>query len=227
MCKTVEHWWTEGRLRLYLLMRHHGGDIKWDEAITPRKICKTSSALLHRKKRSLTPRKCWSTINYAGAVELNHGVQLIDGPIKYILDDTLLFEYLPSTVQVSYVQYMHLSKLCMNESDLLSLLGRLSPDCRTGSNLGIFHLDCSILYSAEPDKSGADGRLRELPHQQTNQGQLVWSILCLFCLYYGCKAAQGVHSVCHCVMFFFSVHYVSTSAGPVPFLPSCELVVSR
>lgn len=86
-----------------------------------------------------------SLVNYAGALYLEYDVKLVEESIKHLFDSTLSSEYIKIRMQATYMRYMRLAKLWINYNAVLSLLERLSTECRTGKNLGTSHLGYSSL----------------------------------------------------------------------------------
>lgn len=77
-------------------------------------------------------------------------MKFVNARINYIIDDTLLPEYLPPGTRATNVRYIRFAKLFIKDIGLLPLLERLSTKGGTGKNLSISHLNCLVLYSSEP-----------------------------------------------------------------------------
>lgn len=69
-------------------------------------------------------------INYAGLFDLEDGVKFAKAPIEDIEDDILLFEYLPTSLPDTYVQYIWFSKMCTGQSALVPPLSCLDDEQR-------------------------------------------------------------------------------------------------
>lgn len=141
--KTSEHPWTASHLRMHLIMRQDGSHPNQAQVINLSKICNTSPALVRRDSTFVETMK--ALINYARASDLEYSVSLVDARIKHIVHDTLSSEYLPTTTQETHVRHIRFATRCINDSVLLTLLDKMGTKGGTGKNLGIWHLDCSVL----------------------------------------------------------------------------------
>lgn len=77
-----------------------------------------------------------------GTSELKHEVELINEPLKLIVNETLSSEHLPTRTCATYVRYIGFAKLWVNNSALLPLVKRLINEGRKGKTM-----DISSFYS--------------------------------------------------------------------------------
>lgn len=144
--------------------------------------------------------------------------------IKDIVDDTLSSKYTPTQRQATYVQYIRLAKLCVNDRALLPPAERLNTEGGTGKNLGISHLDFSSLYSSDLDE--VELMFGALKHFITAPPRVPRSMLNLFChKIWGCGAVQSICRVCYQGPPFLPLRHVSEVVGPGKFLPKGQTAV--
>lgn len=86
-------------------------------------------------------------INYSGPIELEYSVRFVSTRIKYIGDDAMSSEYLQSNTSGTYLRHIWLARLCLKNGELLPFLESLSVNVGSGMNLGILHVEISVLYS--------------------------------------------------------------------------------
>lgn len=93
-----------------------------------------------------------AVVSYAGPFDWWYGVDFIDVPPEHIVYYSLSSEYMPIRMRTTYKRYIKLDRIRINDSSLLFLLETLSTKGGTGKNFGLSHIDCSVLYSSEPDE---------------------------------------------------------------------------
>lgn len=87
-------------------------------------------------------------VKYAREFEQEYAVGFVEARVKDIVNDSILSEYLPSRVCTIFD-----SPSCVWKMDkLLSPVQVLSIDVSSWKNLGIFHVNSSVLYSLESDE---------------------------------------------------------------------------
>lgn len=89
-------------------------------------------------------------VNYAAPLNPEWRVKIVSPCRNEIFNHILSFEYIQPRNHPSYVRYIRVAKLVIDDSSLLLQLEKLSREGRTGESLGMSHIDCSIMYSSKP-----------------------------------------------------------------------------
>lgn len=63
---------------------------------------------------------------------------------KNVIEDALSFDDLPNGMRGIYVRHVLLAELYISEKALLPLVKKFSIKARTGKNLDVLHLECSV-----------------------------------------------------------------------------------
>lgn len=126
---------------------------------------------------------------------------------------------------MTYLRYIRFAKPCINYNALLPLLERLSAEGGTWKNLGIWHLNFSVLYSSEPSDvelmvGAVDYFIKDITKSTVFHAPSFYS-----------AAKSTVAKLCNIHLDFaprftlIHVLHVSEVAGTAPFLPNVQAVV--
>lgn len=91
-------------------------------------------------------------MNDSGAFELEYCIWFVDARIKDIVDNTISFEYLPSSTSATCLRNILFARILLKSDHLLPLLKKLSVNVFKGRNPVVFHVDSSVIYGFDSDE---------------------------------------------------------------------------